>query len=215
LLFANADNAIGALLAPGWYETPLEWFQQPNNYGATPPALRAELRIDHADGSVEWVSTDATWRARPSHILQSELYDGEHQDSRQTMKTLVGFTHGGYTANDWLPAITISPASVKIEAQEYQPIRKEREIAATSVNQPKPGVYVYDFRQNLAGVERLRVTGPKGTDVQVRFSEILNDDGTLYTDNLRTAKATDHFILSGSGIEEFTPQFTFHGFRYA
>jgi alpha-L-rhamnosidase len=26
---------------------------------------------------------------------------------------------------------------------------------------------------------------------------------------------TDHFILNGKGEEEFTPQFTFHGFRYA
>jgi alpha-L-rhamnosidase len=75
-------------------------------------------------------------------------------------------------------------------------------------------VYVYDFGQNLAGVERLRMEGPKGTDVKLRFAEIVNADGTIYTDNLRTAKATDHFILSGKGVEEFTPQFTFHGFRY-
>ncbi len=52
-LVTNGENAIGALLAPGWYSTPLEWFQQPNNYGDTPPALRAQLRIEHADGSVE------------------------------------------------------------------------------------------------------------------------------------------------------------------
>ena len=77
-----ADNAIGALLAPGWYETPLEWFQQPNNYGDTPPALRAQLRIEHADGSVEWVATDASWQASTSYILHSEIYDGESQDAR-------------------------------------------------------------------------------------------------------------------------------------
>ncbi len=65
------------------------------------------------------------------------------------------------------------------------------------------------------GVERLRVEGPAGTDVRVRFAEVLNADGTIYTDNLRTAKATDHFILDGKGVDEFTPQFTFHGFRYA
>ena len=55
---------------------------------------------------------------------------------------------------------------------------------------------------------------PAGTDVQLRFAEVLNPDGTLYVDNLRTAKATDHFILSGKGEEEFQPDFTFHGFRY-
>ena len=74
---SQGENAIGALLAPGWYETPLEWFQQPNNYGVTPPALRAQLRIEHTDGSVEWVTTDASWQATPSYILHSEIYDGE------------------------------------------------------------------------------------------------------------------------------------------
>ncbi len=82
------------------------------------------------------------------------------------------------------------------------------------MTEPKPGVYVYDFGQNFAGVERLRVSGPAGTHLQLRFAEIVNADGTLYTDNLRTAKATDHFILSGKGAEELMPHFTFHGFRY-
>src|SRR3984957_1913212 len=77
------ENVIVAQLAPGWYETPLEWFQQPNNYGDTPPALRAQLRIEHEDGSVEWVATDGTWLANTSGILRSELYDGETQDLRQ------------------------------------------------------------------------------------------------------------------------------------
>ena len=50
--------------------------------------------------------------------------------------------------------------------------------------------------------------------MQVRTGEALNPDGTLYTENLRTAKSTDHFVLSGKETEELLPQFTFHGFRY-
>ena len=46
------------------------------------------------------------------------------------------------------------------------------------------------------------------------LGKIINADGTIYTDNLRTAKSTDHFILAGKGVEEFQPQFTYHGFRY-
>jgi alpha-L-rhamnosidase len=80
-------------------------------------------------------------------------------------------------------------------------------------------VYVYDFGQNFAGVEKLRVAAAAGTEVTVRFAEIINPDGTIYTDNLRTAKVTDHFLLGGTGqggaaSEILTPQFTFHGFRY-
>ena len=211
-MLVNGKNAIGALLAPGWYSTPLEWFQQPNNYGDTPPAFRAQLRIEHTDGSVEWINTTPDWRATPSHIVSSELYDGETQDA-----TLIqpGWSSAAFSAAKWKPAIAIQPKSVPILAQDFPPIRAERTVAPKSMNQPRPGAYVYDFGQNLAGVERVRFEGPEGTKVRVRFAEILNDDGTLYIDNLRTAKVTDHFVLSGHGIEEFTPQFTFHGFRYA
>ena len=83
-VLAQGRNAIGALLAPGWYETPLEWFQQPNNYGVTPPALAARnLRIEYDDGSVEWVTDRCDWQAAPSRFCISELYDGETQDARQ------------------------------------------------------------------------------------------------------------------------------------
>ena len=205
-------NAIGALLAPGWYATPLEWFQQPNNYGDTPPALRAQLMIEHTDGSIEWIRTAPEWQATPSHIVSSELYDGETQDARLMQP---GWATAGFAANKWKPIITVEPRPIRIQDQDFQPIRVERTVTAKSVLEPKSGVYVFDFGQNLAGMERVRLQGPEGTNVKLRFAEILNDDGTLYTDNLRTAKVTDHFILAGHGIEEFTPQFTFHGFRYA
>ncbi len=213
-LIAQGNNAIGALLAPGWYVTPLQGEQQPNNYGVTPPAMRAQLRIEHTDGSVDWVATDESWQASTSYILHSEIYDGESMDARAILQTIGSFVTS-VIAQDWPHTTIIAPAPVKIFAQNFPPIRVERTLAAESVTEPRPGVYVYDFGQNLSGVERLRVEGPRGTDVRVRFAEVLNADGTIYTENLRTAKATDHFILGGKGIEEFTPQFTFHGFRYA
>jgi alpha-L-rhamnosidase len=214
-LLATGENTIGALLAPGWYSTPLEWFQQPNNYGDTPPALRTQVRIEYTDGSVQSIASDESWRARSSYIVQSELYDGETQDARQKPEIAAALGNQPATAGDWMAVTAVEPKPIAIEAQDFQPIRMEREVAAKTMTEPMPGVYVFDFGQNLAGVERLHVSGPKGTDVRVRFAEILNDDGTIYTENLRTAKATDHFILAGNGAETFTPQFTFHGFRYA
>jgi len=215
----QGKNAISAMLAPGWYETPLEWFQQPNNYGVTPPALRAQLRIEYTDGSVEWVVTDANWRASGSHILYSELYDGETMNSDDGW---VGVSSPDFK-DDWFHerAAVIHPAPVEIVAQDFPPIRVEHTLKAVALTEPKPGVWVYDFGQNFSGMERVLLHAPaeKKVQMQMRFAEILNPDGTIYTDNLRTAKATDHFILRGaytySGIEEFTPEFTFHGFRYA
>jgi hypothetical protein len=66
------------------------------------------------------------------------------------------------------------------------------------VTEPKPGVYTSSISVRTSQeIERVRLQGPAGTDVRLRFAEIVNDDGTIYIDNLRTAKVTDHFILSG------------------
>ncbi len=167
-MVAKGSNAISAFLAPGWYETALEWFQQPNNYGDTPPALRAQLRIEHTDGSVEWVTAGTDWQAHPSSILSAELYDGEHKDARLEQ---AGWEAAGFKGEGWTNAQAIRPAAVKIEAQDFPSIRVERTMEAQTVTEPKPGVYIFDFGQNLSGVERFRAQAAAGTKVRLRFGE--------------------------------------------
>ena len=93
-------------------------------------------------------------------------------------------------------------------------VRKTQEIKPIKLSEPKPGKWTFDLGQNFSGWARLKVRGPAGTQVVLRFAEMLNPDGTVYTANLRSAKATDTYILRGEGEEIWEPQFTFHGFRY-
>jgi alpha-L-rhamnosidase len=59
------------------------------------------------------------------------------------------------------------------------------------------------------------LTGPAGATITLRHAELLAPDGQLHRENLRTARATDHYTLRGeAGGETFEPRFTFHGFRY-
>jgi alpha-L-rhamnosidase len=212
----RGPNAIAAFLAPGWYSTPLRWFRQGNNYGATQPALKAQLRLEYADGSVDWIATDSSWKADVSPILFAEIYDGETRDARREQ---VGWDTAGFKDDTWHSATVVAAKDPVILAQYFQPIREQRVMTAKKITEPKPGVYVYDFGQNMSAIPRLHVHGAVGDDIQLRFAEVLNPDGTLYVDNLRTAKATDHFILAGSkkgsaAFEDFQPLFTFHSFRY-
>jgi alpha-L-rhamnosidase len=204
-------NAVAALLAPGWYSTPLQWFRQGYNYGNTPPALRAQLRIEYKDGTVDWILTDEKWKADISPILTAEIYDGETYDARRTQ---ADWDTATFDDSQWKPVEIVRPKETQIVWQYVQPIRAEKTLDAKTVTNPAPGVYIFDFEQNLSGVARIRAKGSAGTDVKLRFAEVLNPDGSLYVDNLRTAKATDHLILAGTGMEEFEPSFTFHGFRY-
>jgi alpha-L-rhamnosidase len=211
----TGKNAISTYLAPGWYSTPLMWFRQSNNYGNTPPAVKAQLRLVHSDGSVEWISTDESWKADVSPILSAEIYDGETYDARQVQP---GWDTASFSDEKWHSVSIVSPKEPQIVAQYFQPIREEKVMTAKAITNPSPGVYIYDFGQNLSGVPRLKVKGRRGNDIQLRFAEVLNSDGSMYVENLRTAKATDHFILAGGdgsgGVEEYQPQFTYHGFRY-
>jgi alpha-L-rhamnosidase len=205
-------NAIAAYLSAGWYSTPLMWFRQGNNYGATQPALKAQLRIEHTDGSVEWIVTDERWKAASSPIVFAEIYDGETLDARLQQP---GWDKAESQDDAWEAATLVQPHEPKIIAQYFQPIREERVLTAKSVSSPAPGVYVFDFGQNLSGVPRVHLAGGRGQEMRLRFAEVLNPDGTVYTENLRTAKATDRYIFAGTAAgEDFEPEFTYHGFRY-
>jgi alpha-L-rhamnosidase len=95
-----------------------------------------------------------------------------------------------------------------------QPVRELGELKPKKETEPQPGHWIFDLGQNIVGVVRLNVSAPTGTEVTLRHGEMLNPDGTLYTKNLRSARATDHYICKGTGVEIWRPRFTFHGFRF-
>jgi alpha-L-rhamnosidase len=76
-------------------------------------------------------------------------------------------------------------------------------------------VHVFDLGQNMVGWVRLAVRGQRGSAVRMRFAEMLESDGTLHVENLRSARPQDTYVLRGGDeVEVFEPRFTFHGFRY-
>ena len=101
-----------------------------------------------------------------------------------------------------------------------EPIRVVKELPPANLSEPKPGVYLFDLGQNIAGWCRLKVQGSAGAKVTLRHGEMLNEDGSIYTANLHAGELsnaqaqTDIFVLRGGGEEIFEPHFTYHGFRY-
>ena len=95
------------------------------------------------------------------------------------------------------------------------PVRVTQHLPARRITMPAPATYVCDLGQNMVGWARLKVQARAGTQIRLRFAEVLNPDGTLYTANLRSARATDTYTCRGGGRPEvWEPRFTFHGFRY-
>ncbi|MBB5705706.1 alpha-L-rhamnosidase [Sphingopyxis panaciterrulae] len=211
-LIAEGENLLGAIVGDGWYASPFGWRIERYGFGPAPRRFRAQLRIDYADGSREWVATGPDWMIAPSPILKSELYDGETYDARAEHP---GWDRPGFDASDWAPARVGAAPAARLVAQTSPAIERMGMRRARSVSEPSPGRFVFDFGQNLSGWARIRARGPAGTTITAQFAELLAPDGTADLANLRLARATDRFTLAGTGgAETFEPHFTYHGFRY-
>ncbi|WP_330278854.1 MULTISPECIES: alpha-L-rhamnosidase [unclassified Streptomyces] len=208
-LVKSGANALGATVAAGWYAGNIAWFG-PHQYGER-PAFLAQLEVTYTDGSTERVLSGTDWRATTGPVTEADLMAGEEYDARLETE---GWTRAGFDDSAWVAATAVDKVSAALVAEAGGPTRLERELPARKMTEPKPGVFVYDLGQNMVGAVRLTVAGKAGTTVRLRHAEVLNPDGTIYTANLRTAKATDTYTLKGGGKETYEPRFTFHGFRY-
>ena len=209
-LAQTGENVLGAVLGDGWYAGYLGFEQKRDSYGRYPQFL-AQLNLEYADGSHETIGTDGEWRGATGPILFSDMLMGESYDARLELS---GWNAVGFDASKWSAVRLETEPKAQFVAQVDPPVLLTEELSAQSVTQPMPGSYLFDLGQNMVGWVRLKVQGPAGTVVQLRFGEILQPDGALYVENLRGAKATDTYILKGGGEEVWEPHFTFHGFRY-
>lgn len=202
-------NAFGIILGDGWYAGYVG-LGGPHRYGAAVAAL-AQVEIEFTDGSYERIVTDASWKAANGPLLQSDMLMGETYDARREMP---GWDTPSFDDSGWAAVQTPDVTATRLVAAPDGPVRKMLELKPQAISEPQPGHYVFDLGQNMVGWARLRVKGQAGTTVTLRFVEMLNPDGTIYTTNLRGAKATDYYTLKGGGVEVWEPRFTFHGFRY-
>jgi alpha-L-rhamnosidase len=211
-LVQNGENVLGVTLGDGWYASGLGWILKRFCFGPPPTRLLAQLQITYADNSATTIVSDDSWRAAQSPILRSEIYFGETYDARQEQP---GWDKPGFDAAKWSAAqVQQTSATIELNAQHSPPIRIEQEIKPVTVTDRGNNIWIYDMGQNMVGFARLRVTAPAGTQVRMRFAEILNPDGSIYRENLRRADATDTYTCKGGGEEIFEPHFTYHGFRY-
>ncbi|MGD8413758.1 MAG: family 78 glycoside hydrolase catalytic domain, partial [Candidatus Latescibacterota bacterium] len=194
-------NTIGAWLGDGWYRGFLRWDLKRNVYGDR-LALLAQLEIEYSDGTSEVIATGDTWQAATGAILMSDIYMGEIYDAR-----LEG-------QEDWSPAEIVDHPKSMLVAASSPPVRRMREIRPVEILESPEGNPVVDLGQNMVGRVRFRLKAAEGTTITLRHAEVLNPDGSLYTDNLRYARQEVQYTSAGRPEEVYEPKFTFQGFRY-
>ena len=209
-LLRQGGNALGAVLADGWYSGYIGGGRHRNHYGKL-PRLRAQLHLEFADGTAQDVASGPGWKAASGPIREADFLMGEAYDARMA---LTGWDTPDFDDAKWEPVVTGAELSPPLQAHSGVPVRAFDTIKPRKITEPKPGVFVFDMGRNFAGVVRLNLSGKAGQKITLRFAERLNPDGTLYTTNLRGARVIDTYYCAGTGIETWEPRFTFHGFQY-
>lgn len=209
-LLKKGANSIGAVLGDGWYTGNIAIYGR-KLYGANPLGLWLRLKVDFADGTSKVIVSDNKFRANTGAIRQNDLLNGEHVDARLCVGN---FTLPQYDISTWHNVDILPDKSSLLSPSIVPGVKCNIELTPVFLHQKPSGKYIFDFMQNMVGNICAKVKGERGAEVKFRYGEMLNTDGTLYTDNLRSALATDYYICSGKDSEEFSPLFTFHGFRY-
>lgn len=198
-LLRRGGNRLGAVLGDGWAAGNLGW--RDRQCYADRPRLLAQLEIRYADGERQIITSGPDWEVAMGPILESDLLMGESYDAR-------------LLPANWQPALVYPAPAGRLAAHRGPPVRAIREALPVGAPKKVGAGWIFDLGQNIVGRVRLKVRGEAGQTVTIRHAEMLNPDGTLYTANLRRARATDHYTLAGGRTEIWEPRFTFHGFRY-
>jgi alpha-L-rhamnosidase len=207
----QGTNALGIMLGNGWFNPYPKWWDPYRMQWFGSKRAIFQMHLDYSDGSSELIVSDSSWKTTPGPVIASCVYDGEEYDAREERP---GWDRPGYSEEGWKRANVVEPPGGELVSSQMPPIRVIERLKPVRVNQPKPGVYVFDFGQNFSGWARLEVSGPRGTRVRLRYAEDLLPDGNVDRTSNEHAEATDIYVLKGGGKEVYEPHFTFHGFQF-
>ncbi|UCG48830.1 MAG: family 78 glycoside hydrolase catalytic domain [Phycisphaerales bacterium] len=227
----QGDNCLGVTLGNGWYNPlPLRMWGRVNLRQRLPvgrPQFIAQLVIEYADGSRESLVSDSAWKVAPGPILRNSIYLGEKVDARRAVQ---GWDKPGLDDSTWDSARIAPAPEGDLQAQPLAPIKVTAYVKPIRITEPSDGVYIVDMGQNFGGWARFTFDADAGTEITMRYGELLYKDGTLNPmtsvcgqikrkkpgadGSPAVAWQTDTYIARGGGPETYTPRFTFHAFRY-
>ncbi len=239
-------NALAVELGEGWWSGSITFQGENWNYFGDRSSLLFKLVLTYADGSREVIGSDAHWKIGfGGPIRYSSFFQGERYDMRRRT-AMEGWTRPGYDDGGWKQAEIVPLNEHTAFMGEYSaggPFGSVKEnfvyntqlvgqigpavgvtetLTARALIEPRPGVYVYDMGQNLAGIPVIRFRhGRAGQLVTLRYAEVLYPDlpeygdnvGMIMLENIRGALSQDLITLA-EGDQSWNSTFTFHGYRY-
>ena len=209
-MLTQGNNAIGAELGNGWYRGFIGYDPKPNLYGKD-IALLLQLEITYTDGTKVTIGTDASWKSSTGPVRFAEIYYGATIDDRMQQKD---WSTTNFDDKSWFDVKVQNFPKDVLVATVNEPVRKHEIFKPVKIFTTPKGEKVIDFGQNLVGWVQMKVSGKAGDKITISHAEVIDKAGNFYTENLRTARSQDVYILKGGSEESFEPEFTWQGFRY-
>lgn len=200
-LLRVGENEITIWVGDGWFRSPLMWIEERRvNVWGTQVAAIAEVRGGSEHGEI-LVATDDTWLSGETPVRKSQIYFGEIYDARFEQRFEQGVAAVDFDYD-------------KLIAHECAAVQELPAIDPVAHWLDEQGRSIYDFGQNTAGYVRLSATAAGEGDILVEHAEILDQAGVFYNGNYRSAEAIVRVSLDARGLTDYSPHFTYQGFRY-
>ena len=216
----QGENVIALLLGNGYQNNPggYNWYFHKADF-RSPPLV--SLCLTYGDLCI---ATDTTWKTAPSAIVYDDYRFGEAYDAN--LET-VGWTEKGFDDSEWTPVFAAPTPKGELKLCTVEPLRTEKELKPVAIFPDSEEGYIYDFGEVNAGVCRLTVRGEKGQQIAFQHADTIRD-GVLWLDNNLSSYMDgrgdwsrdkhmihrDFYTCKGGCTEVYTPNFTYHGFRY-
>ena len=202
------QNTLGVVLGNGRFFS----MRNPGMKTFGLPQLLAQLEIEYADGSKTTVVSDDTWKVTSQGpIVANNEFDGEEYDARLEM---AGWNQNGFDDSAWKKPDVMKAPKGELTAQQNPNIREQETLKPIAIYDRPDGKYILDMGQNMVGWLAVKLKGQKDKPISLKFAELLQEDGSLYLANLRSAKVTDIYTPAKDGEFTWQPSFVYHGFRF-
>jgi len=229
---ANGTNCLGVSLGNGFYNPlPLRKWGRRNLRNDLKkvgnPAFIAKLVITLTNGKTREIVSDNTWKFALGPLLQNDVYIGNVYDARRKK---LGWNTPGYDDASWNFAQKAESPGGELQKAFFPPVQVVKELTPVEIYSPENGIFIADMGVNFTGTYKIKISGNKGDTVTFRFGERVYDDGKL---NPMTTVAgqikrkgvggpgapdiawqTDSYIVGDTAETWFTPEFTYHVYRY-
>jgi len=230
-LVTSGDNCLGVSLGNGFYNPlPLrKWGHRNlrNDLTVGKPMFLTKLVIIYQNGKTEEVVSDSTWKYTYGPIVKNDIYLGVVYDARKEIK---GWNSVGHDSNSWPFAKTSKNPGGFLQKAFFPPVQITREITPVEIYSPESGIYIVDMGINFTGTYKIKLSGKTGDTINLRLGERIYKDRKL---NPMTTVAgqikrkgvggpgapdiawqTDSYIIGDNDNSWFTPDFTYHTYRY-